>query len=233
LASVQDIADEIVVVDSYSTDRTQEIAERYHAQFVQHPFEGHIEQKNWALTQASYDHVLSLDADEEVTPALKQSILDAKANWSADGYYFNRLTNFCGAWIHHCEWYPDRKLRLWDRRKGKWGGENPHDRFELEAGATKQFLQGDLLHYSFYTVDQHIAQINKFSSIAAQARFARGRKPSIVQLLLNPFWKFVRSYFLRGGFRDGYYGFVVCINSAHSTFLKHVKLFELWQQQQK
>ena len=120
IESVRDIADEIVIVDSFSTDRTKEICKKYELHFIEHKFEGHIQQKNWAITQAKYPHILSLDADEVLSDRLKESIREVKENWTHDGYYFNRLTNYCGKWIRHCGWYPDRKLRLWDSRKGRW-----------------------------------------------------------------------------------------------------------------
>lgn len=123
LESIKEIADEVVVVDSYSTDRTEEIVKSMGGKFIQHPFEGHIEQKNWAITQAKYPHILSLDADEIPSDRLTESILNIKENWSHDAYYFNRLTNYCGKWIKHTSWYPARKLRLWDSRKGEWGGD--------------------------------------------------------------------------------------------------------------
>jgi glycosyltransferase involved in cell wall biosynthesis len=110
LDAVKDVADDIVVVDSFSTDRTEEICKEKGARFVQHKFEGHIQQKNWAITQARYPHVLSLDADEVVSERLQKEILKVKENWQADGYYFNRMTNYCGKWIKHCGWYPDRKI---------------------------------------------------------------------------------------------------------------------------
>ena len=140
LESVKNIADEIVVLDSFSTDKTEEICLQHGASFFQHPFDGHIEQKNRAITYATYPHILSLDADEVLSPELEQSIKAVKENWQADGYYFNRLTNYCGKWIRHCGWYPDRKLRLWDSRKGKWGGVNPHDKYMLEPNAKQVFL---------------------------------------------------------------------------------------------
>ena len=121
LESVNDIADEIVVVDSYSTDDTEKICKLYGVKFIQHRFDGHIEQKNWAINQAKYPHILSLDADEVLSPRLKASIKAVKENWEFDGYYFNRMTNYCGKWIRHSSWYPSRKLRLWDSRKGEWG----------------------------------------------------------------------------------------------------------------
>lgn len=233
LESVIDLADDIVVLDSFSTDKTQEICEKYGARFLQHKFDGHIEQKNRAITHAKYPHVLSLDADEALDDVLKNEILKAKEDFAADGYYFNRLTNYCGKWIKHCGWYPDRKLRLWDSRKGKWTGENPHDRYELEEGSKIQYLNGDLFHYSFYTIEQHMDTINKFSSIAANMRFGKGMRFSLVKLLVSPAWKFFKSYIFQGGFLDGFFGFVICKNSAHSTFLKQVKLYQLWRQETK
>ena len=233
LESIKEVADDIVVLDSFSTDRTREICENYGARFLQHAFDGHIEQKNRAITHAKFPHVLSLDADEALDEQLKHEIIKVKENFDADGYYFNRLTNYCGKWIRHCDWYPDRKLRLWDSRKGKWTGENPHDRYELENGSTQKYLKGDLLHYSFYTIEQHMNTINKFSSIAAQMRFKKGKRFSFAKMLISPAWKFFRSYIIKGGFRDGFYGYVICKNSAHSTFLKQVKLYQLWHQKAK
>ncbi|PLX22005.1 MAG: glycosyltransferase family 2 protein [Salinivirgaceae bacterium] len=233
LESVKDVADDIVVLDSFSSDKTQEICEKHGARFLQHKFDGHIEQKNRAITHAKYPHVLSLDADEALDEVLKENILKAKEDFNADGYYFNRLTNYCGKWIRHCGWYPDKKLRLWDSRKGKWTGENPHDRYELEDGSKLVYLKGDLHHYSFYTIEQHMDTINKFSSIAANMRFRKGKKFSLLKLLVSPGWKFFKAFILQGGFRDGFYGFVICKNSAHSTFLKQVKLYQLWRAEKK
>lgn len=123
LESLEKTADEILVVDSFSSDRTAEICKSKGVEFIQHSFEGHIEQKNYALSRASNDYVLSLDADEALSDKLIQSIRAAKQNWSTNGYSVNRLTNYCGKWIRHCGWYPDKKIRLWDKRKGTWGGD--------------------------------------------------------------------------------------------------------------
>ncbi|MBE9468693.1 MAG: glycosyltransferase family 2 protein [Bacteroidetes bacterium] len=227
LLSVKDIADDIVVVDSFSTDATKEICKKYNVQFIEHKFEGYIEQKNWAITQAKYHHILSLDADEELSKELIKSVKEVKNNWEYDGYYFNRLTNYCGKWIKHSGWYPDKKLRLWDSRKGKWAGTNPHDKFELQTNCKKYYITGDLYHYSYYSIFQHIETINKFSDIAAFARFKKGKKSNILKIIFSPFWKFFRTYFIKLGFLDGFYGFVISVNSAHSTFLKQVKLINL------
>jgi len=229
LDSLDGVVDDVVVVDSYSTDATEEICKAKGVRFVQHPFEGYIEQKNFALTQAEFPHVLSLDADEALSEELMESVLEAKKNWAKDGYEMNRLTNYCGKWIRHTGWYPDRKLRLFDKRKARWAGRNPHDRCELDAGSTTGRLHGDLLHYSFYTIDQHIDTVNKFSSIKAQVMFEQGKKPTPLNFIVNPAFRFFRDFILKGGFRDGFYGYLIARNSAHGIFLKYAKLRELYR----
>jgi glycosyltransferase involved in cell wall biosynthesis len=229
LESIQGVADEIVIVDSYSTDRTKEICDSFGVRFIQHTFNGHIEQKNWAISQARYPHILSLDADELLSEQLRSSILHVKENWEYDGYYFNRLTNYCGKWIKHASWYPSRKLRLWDSRKGAWGGMNPHDQFILNRGSSRKFIKGDLLHYSYYSIQQHLVQLNKFSNIAAESLFKIGKRSSYFNILFHPGWRFIRDYFIKLGFLDGFYGLVICLNSAHETFLKYAKLRQLCQ----
>lgn len=229
IESVQGVADEILVVDSYSKDGTKKICQSYNVRFVEHAFEGHVQQKNYAASIAEYNHVLSLDADEVLSKKLADSVKDAKENFSSDGYFVNRLSSYCGQWIKHCGWYPDRKLRLWDRRMGQWGGENPHDKFIMEKDAKLSPLKGDLLHYTFHTIDQHIDTINKFSSIAAQMRFNRGKRTNVLVILIKPLVKFITLYFFKLGFLDGYFGFLICKNSAYSAFLKEVKLKQLYK----
>jgi len=226
--SLRGVADEIIVVDSFSTDRTEEICHANNVRFIKHKFEGHIEQKNYALTHASYDHVIALDADEALSEELIKSIVQAKGDWRYDGYYMNRLTNYCGQWIRHGGWYPDRKMRLFVKHKGKWGGHNPHDRLLLTG--SEGYIKGDLLHYSFYTIAEHVTQVNKFTDIAAKSAYNKGLRSNVLKIILNPRFKFFRDYILRGGFRDGYYGFVISRISAHATFLKYVKLRELQKQ---
>lgn len=224
LSSVLSIADDIVVVDSFSKDKTKQICIDKNVRFITHKFEGHIEQKTWALTQAKYNHVLSLDADESLTKELQEELLKIKNNWQYDGYSFNRLTNFCGKWIKHCGWYPDKKLRMWDASKGAWGGDNPHDKFILEKGATTHHINKDLLHYSFYTVDQHLKQIEYFSDISSKAAYEKGEKSNRFKIFYKSTFKFFRDYVLKFGFLDGYYGYVVCKNSAYAKKLKYTKL---------
>lgn len=226
IESVQKVVEEVIVVDSFSTDATESICKRLGAKFIQNKFAGHIQQQNFARDQASYDYILSIDADEALSEKLQQSILQKKSNWDADAFTVNRLTNYCGQWIHHCGWYPDRKVRLWDRRKGEWGGENPHNKILIQPTGMIQQLDGDLLHYSFYSISQHIQTLNNFSEIAAREALKKNKKADLfIHVLLNPLFTFVKKYFFQLGFLDGYYGFVVCINSAYSNFAKYSKIY--------
>ncbi|MBK8364240.1 MAG: glycosyltransferase family 2 protein [Bacteroidetes bacterium] len=228
LDSVKGIADEIVIVDSFSKDKTKEICLSYGAKFIENKFEGHIQQKNFAITQAKYPHILSLDADEALDEKLRNSISEVKKNFVHDGYYMNRLTNYCGKWVHHSGWYPDTKLRLWDSRKGQWAGVNPHGKYELTTGDSNTGkLQGDILHYSYYTVEEHYKQAEYFADIAAKSFFKMGKKASFFKLLINPIAKFLHHYIVHFGFLDGRAGFTIAKISAWSTYLKYRKLREL------
>jgi glycosyltransferase involved in cell wall biosynthesis len=227
LDSVSTIADEVVVVDSFSTDATQEICVRKKVKFIEHNFEGHIGQKNFAIEQATHDCILSLDADEALSEELRQSVLEVKQNWQLDAYEMNRLTNYCGKWIRHTDWYPDRKTRLFDRRKAHWGGLNPHDRIIVATNARLGHLKGDILHYSYHSISQHIGQLNYFTDIGARIAFENHKKSGNAKILFSPVVKFIKSYIIRRGFLDGYYGFIVCAISAFASFLKYVKLKEL------
>jgi glycosyltransferase involved in cell wall biosynthesis len=228
LESLKDVADEIVVVDSFSKDKTEAICKEFNVRFVQHAFEGHIEQKNWSITQAKYPHILSLDADEALDETLKKSILEVKNEWKFDGYTMNRLTNYCGKWIHHCGWYPDTKLRLWDSRLGTWGGDNPHDKFEMNSNDPEiAHLKGDILHYSYYSLEDHYKQVAYFTDVLAIAQFKKGKKAPLFIFVFSPIVKFVKDYFIKLGFLDGRVGFRICRISAFATFTKYKKLRQL------
>jgi glycosyltransferase involved in cell wall biosynthesis len=224
--SVQEVADEIVIVDSFSTDQTELIARKKGARFIQHGFEDYVQQHTFADSQASYDHILSLDADEALSMDLVKSIKVAKKYWKSDGYFMNRKTNYCGKWIHHSGWYPDKKLRIYDRRKGKWVGQKLHERFTLVTGSTTSHLKGDILHYSYYTIEGHILQANKFSTMAAAALIESGAKIPKHYLVMKPLAKFIRNYLLKLGFLDGIYGFIICRITATETFYKYVKAYQ-------
>ena len=230
ITSVKEVADEVLVVDSFSTDKTKLICERLGIRFVEHAFEGHIQQKNWAKDQSKFDHVLSLDADESLNDVLVAEILKVKTNWTFGAYKMNRLTNYCGKWIRHTSWYPDTKIRLFDRRVGKWDGLNPHDEYRVPQNKKVAHLKGDILHYSFYTKAEHIAQIEKFSTIGAQALLEKGKKSNWVLVLIKPIARFVKNYVMRLGFLDGAEGFAISGLSAYANYLKYKKLIHLQKQ---
>lgn len=227
IRSLQRVADEIVIVDSYSTDQTENICKKLGVRFIQNTFAGYRDQKNFATKQANFDIILSLDADEALSVELEQSILKVKDNWTFDAYKFNRLNNYCGQWIYHSNWYPDSKIRLFDRRKGEWGGLNIHETVKMHPGVTVGTLNGDLLHWSLSSYEEHIDKANRFSTISAQEYFKLGRKSSIFKIFFNSGWRFFKAYIIKLGFLDGYNGFVISSFSAYTSFLKYLKLHQL------
>lgn len=228
LESIQGIADDVVIVDSFSTDATESISKKYNVNFISKKWEGYSASKNFANSEAKYDWILSLDADEALSEELKKSILKAKEGKELKTYKFHRLTNYCGSWIKHCGWYPDTKIRIFDRGITKWEG-IIHEKLVIDSKQEAILLNGDLLHYSYYSTEQHYAQTEKFSTLAAQNMFEQGKKANGLKQYFSPFFKFIQSYFIQLGILDGYYGFVVCKISAYSTFLKYSKLKALQQ----
>lgn len=229
IESLKGVADEIVVVDSFSTDRTQEICEKAGARFIRNPFEGHIQQKNFALNQCTGDWILSLDADEALDDRLRESISMAVADETAEGFRMNRLTYYCGHWVKHCGWYPDTKLRLVRKGRAEWRGVNPHDRLDLISGADSGFLNGDILHYSYYTREDHLRQIEYFSGIASKELFQRGKKISMVMMVVKVIAQFLKSYVFKLGFLDGMTGWNISRLSAFATWRKYTMLRNLYQ----
>lgn len=224
LASLEGVADEIIVIDSLSEDSTEDVCKKFGVRFITHPFEGYIEQKNYALQHASFPYVLSLDADEALSDRLRKSILDIKEMMDCDGYRFNRMQNYCGRWIKHSRWYPDRQLRLFNPQKGRWKGLNPHDKFIPEPGSKIRHLRGDLLHWNYSSIEDHMNKMNLFSTISAESYFAMGKKATPLSGILHMGWSFFRSYILWAGFLDGYAGFMGCSITAWASFLKYSKL---------
>jgi glycosyltransferase involved in cell wall biosynthesis len=227
LDSVKALADEIVVLDSFSTDNTADIARCHGAIVYQEKFRGYIGQKNLAIKLASHNYILSLDADEALDDELAKAILQEKNSLLHRAYSMNRCTNYCGHFIRHGLWYPDKKIRLFDRRIARWGGLNPHDKIILDKGFSKKHLKGNILHYSFNTVDDHIWQNNRLSSIAAVSLYNAGSRSSWYKMLIRPSWAFFNGYFLRMGFLDGADGFTIAVNTSHQVFLKYSKLYKL------
>lgn len=226
LHSVKAVADEIVVADSFSTDRTKEICLRHGATFFENKWMGYAAQKNFAHQKSSNDLILSIDADEALSGELADSILKIKRDDPFHLYKFNRLTNYCGQWIRHGDWYPDRKLRIYDRRKASWEG-SIHEQLMYPPSEKIILLQGDCFHYSYYSISDHVRQVEKFTTLAATQAFEKRKRCNWFLVLFAPFFKFFKGYFFKMGFLDGYFGFVISRISAHATFLKYIKLREL------
>ena len=223
LLSVQELADEILVVDSFSKDKTLEICKKYNVRLIQNPFEGHIQQKNFAMQQAQFDWILSLDADEALSEELLKSIKHIKtiSKQEINLFEMNRLTNYCGAWVKHCGWYPDTKVRLVNRHFAKWGGVNPHDKLEGSKQEKVAFLKGDILHYSYYTKEDHLKQIEYFSKIAAGELVKQGKNVGQLTVYLKMAAQFFKSFVLKKGFLDGKTGWQISKLSAFATYRKY------------
>ena len=220
-------ADEIIVVDSHSTDRTRDIAHEYTERIIERDWPGHVEQKNFALEQTTCDWVFCVDADERVSPELADEIgriLGANDRPEA-GYSVPRKVFYLGRWITHGGWYPDRKLRLVRRGKARWAGVNPHDHLYADGPVGK--LKGDLYHYTYRNLSDHLNTINKFTTIAAGELHKNGKGCPLFHMLVNAPARFFKMYFLRLGFLDGLPGFVVAWLAGYYVFLKYAKLWEL------
>jgi len=226
LNSLSGVVQEIIVVDSGSTDRTAEICRQKGVRFETHPWEGYAAQKNYANSLAGHPLLLSLDADEALSPELADSIRNLQEQPGISAWEMNRLTNYCGKWVKHCGWYPDRKLRLFYKGQGQWDGAKMHERIVMSTGKTA-LLRGDLLHYSYYTISDHIRQIELFSGLMAEMHHEQGKKAGMLKLISSIPVRFIRDYFFKLGFLDGYYGFVICSLSAWASFVKYLKLREL------
>ena len=229
LKSLQGIVDEIIIVDSLSTDRTKEIAQNYTDKIFDQEFLGHVEQKNLAVSKASHDWILSLDCDERLTQELASSILKIKENIEqADAYRMARKTFYIYRWLNHC-WYPDYKIRLFSRNSATWGGINPHDRVEVKGNKIVT-LDGDIQHYSFDSLSEHIQTLDLFTELGAREIISRDIVVTIISPWTHGLWTFIRLYIFKRGFLDGYAGLVVSVLSGMHAFVKYNKvLFYRWK----
>jgi glycosyltransferase involved in cell wall biosynthesis len=216
--------DELLVVDSHSTDRTRELAAAKGARVIERDWPGHVKQKEFTIREARHAWVLCIDADERPTPELAREIQSLREQGfpGRAGWDFPRKTWYLGAFIEHGLWYPDRQLRLFDRRRGKWGGNDPHDTVLLDG--ERGHLVGDLLHYSYRDFADHLRTIEKYTTIMADGMHARGKRASPLQLFTHPAVRFLRSYFLKLGFLDGWRGLLVAWLAAWYVGLKYAKL---------
>jgi len=221
-----DFCDEIIVVDSLSSDKTCQIAKDLGAKVIDQKFLGHIAQKQLAVDNCSNEWVLSLDADEEVSVELRTEILELlNTQFSYDAYIMPRVSFHLGRWIRHGGWYPDAKIRLFNKNKAHWGGYNPHDKVIVDGSVGK--LKGDLKHYVFKDLRHNIDTNNSYSSIMASDLDKDGKKFSYIKLFLKPLGKFLETYFYKRGFLDGMPGFIIAVGAAYSMFLKFAKLWEI------
>ena len=218
--------DEVVVVDSGSGDGTLEIARELADRVIENPWPGYVAQQNFATAQACGEWVLSVDADERVTPELSAEIRRAlEGDPEVDGFRINRHVHYLGRWIDHSGWYPERRVRLFRRGRGRWQGVDPH--YDVVVGGHLGDLGGDIHHYTYDDMADHVATMNRFSGILAREHHARGRRFSWASLLLRPPLEFAKKYLLKRGFRDGPQGFYVASLSAFYVFLKFAKLWEI------
>jgi glycosyltransferase involved in cell wall biosynthesis len=221
-------ADEIVVVDSGSSDRTRDIAAGLGACVIEEPWRGYAGQKNFAAARAAHDWILSIDADESVGEALAKEILEVKENGPRfDGYAFPRRAQYLGRWIRYSGWYPDRKVRLYRRERARWVGEYVHESVRVEG--TVGELRGDLLHFTCDSLSQHLSTIERYTTLAAKEVRASGQEVTIRRLSIDPAWTFVRTYVLQRGFLDGPEGLAIAWMAALYTFLKYAKAREVEQ----
>jgi glycosyltransferase involved in cell wall biosynthesis len=226
LASLQSIADEIIVIDSFSKDKTKEICLNYDVKFIELNWLGYSESKNFGNKQALYPWILSLDADEVLSEKLIQSILEKKKKGLKGNYSFNRLTNYCGKWIKYGGWYPDNKTRIFNRENAEWVGKI-HETLQFNCDNSITHLNGDCLHYSYYTIEEHINQTIKFSTQTAKMLHEKGKKSNLIKRFFSPFFKFIKDYFFKLCILHGITGFRICIISAYATYLKYKTLHEL------
>lgn len=220
--------DEVIVVDSFSTDKTVEIAKNFGAKVIQREWPGYRAQKEFGLSQTSHEWVLNLDADERVSDELRaevERVLSTDNNSLYDGYEVNRVVYYLQRWWRHGGWYPEFRLRLLRKSKTKWGGIDPHEK-PIVQGKTER-LKGELLHYTYTDLDDQLSRLHKFSSIAAMEDYKRGKRSSLMSILISPIFRFVKFYFLKQGFREGVAGFVVGMNELFYTFMKYAKLWEI------
>ena len=227
LDSVQKVADDILVVDSFSTDATVEIAREKGARVLQNPWEDYHKQRGFAVQHAQYDHVLALDADEFLSEALTEAIENVKADWWHEGYLIHRLNKIGDTWVRYTSWFPDRTLRLFDRRKVTFETLRGHDLVAVAPGGTTGYIRAALMHHSNYNLHDRSHRLNQQSTEAARYYFERGKKGAWLRILLKPLGRFFVEFVLRRGFLGGFYGFAISVTAAHYVFLREIKLKEM------
>jgi glycosyltransferase involved in cell wall biosynthesis len=214
--------DEILILDSGSTDRTLQLAENLGARVFEAGWRGYSGQKNWAAEQAANDWILSLDADEALSEALEAEIWNLKKSGPRlDGYTMPRLARYLGRWILHSGWYPDRKIRLYNRRKGRWVGDFVHESVHVDGRLGQ--LESNILHFTCESLSEHVKTMERYTTLAAQEIAARKIQVPLWRVLADPQWTFLKSFVLQRGFLDGREGLTIAYMAAFYTFLKYAK----------
>lgn len=227
LKSVEAIADEVIVLDSYSTDKTEAICTEYGAKFIQEKWQGYAATKNLANSKAANEWIFSIDADEEVDEKLAAAILNEKQAGFKGLYLVNRLTNYCGKWIKHSTWYPDKKVRIFPKSKSKWTGEFVHEELEFSEKLEEKELTGHLNHYSYYDHKDHRARADKYSVLTAQKLNAEGKTVGPLKPYISCVGRFITMFILNLGILDGWMGFKIAQISGLSNIVKYKELRRL------
>jgi len=228
LKSLAGLADEVIVVDSYSTDKTLDIAKKYTKRVFQREWKNFADQKNFANDKASFPWILSLDADERISPELRKEILSLKeseAEWA--GFSMPRQVYYLGKWIRHSGWYPDRKIRLFRKEEAKWEGEFIHEKLVIRGKIAR--LKGPIHHFTYRSISDHLDRINNFSKLGAQKLYAQKKKARWYHLIFFPFFRFIKFFFFRLGFLDGFAGLLISVLNSYAVFIRYGKLKEIWK----
>ncbi len=228
LEALHQVCEEIIVVDSFSEDNTVEICSAYPGvKVIRQAWLGYGQQKNFGAARATHDHILSVDADEVLSPELIRSIREIKQGELPPVLWLNRLNNYYGEFYHHGLESPDHKPRLYNRVIARWNASPVHEELEMPTGTPKRLLDGFLWHYTVSSIEEHLAKQNQYTSLAAEKLYSKGKKPSVLKMLFSPLMRFLRAYFIKAGFRDGKKGLVLCLIHANASFQRQVKLWQL------